>query len=367
MPVNSIKQRQQDGVYRRGVLLGMTMAEIMILILFCLLMAFALRLDEFQEKLDQAETAQKLFDQLEEEAGSFDDAWTLLSDMQVTVQQFGSDVLNEIAEQIEGDRAYRREEMNEAITFGLKQYGVVKEELTQEGDEDQVTPDMVIEAIKQRMDAGEKYVEIEPVLGTLDSVKDSFEEATGREPSPDELGEEFQRLIADAAAWQAAGRGNLAEEYQAAVMENEDLKERMGRLDLALNKATDQLAGKGQGLEYPSCFQTTEGKTQYVFDIEFDEETMTLQALPVPGNELRWEKLNFDRISTGEPLEVKRYLAETIGVFKWSKENACNFFVRILDRTLAENKSQYKRMKRYIEYRFYTWESPKPVKKVSKV
>lgn len=358
--VNPIEVRQRDGVYRRGVLLGMTMAEIMILILFCLLMAFVLSLEEYQERIEQAEEAQQLFEELKAQVGSYDDAWTLLTDIRTVVKQLGTDALNEIAALIENDPSVRLEDVSVAVVAGLEQYNAIKAELAAE-TENLPSSEEVLEALGQRIADGKEYQKQSPVLEALQPIKDRLDRANGEEPSLEDFREAIRRMTADAEAWNAENQGDLAQQFQDAQIQNLDLEERIGRLGQALTKATDQLAGKGQGLVYPSCFQTEEGKIQYVFDIEFTEDSMTLAALPVPGNEERWERLNFQRISTGEAVSVARYLAETRDVFDWSKANACRFFVRILDRTLAENKRQYKVMKRNIESRFYTWESPRSV------
>jgi len=362
MPGNPYEIRQRDSVYRRGVLLGMTMAEIMILILFCLLMAFILKLETYEKEVEQTETAQALMDTLERIAGNYDDAWELLSSLEKVITTIGVDALGEVAELLEQRPDMTRDDILSAVGQGLSHYQNVQDALSA-STEQRPTPEEVAESIVARMTAGEHAIERAPETEALDALRSQVEDETGHSPSPEELRESVRELLADSKAWRSTEQGSIEAEYENSLLENQDLKERMGRLDKALVKATGQLQGRGQGqgLVYPSCFETPEGKTQFIFNVVFDESSMQLTALPVPGNEERWARLNFDRITTGDAIPVKRYLDETLAVFTWSEENACRFFVKIEDHTLAENKSQYKVIKRFIERRFYTYESLQPV------
>lgn len=360
MPVNPLEVRQRESVYRRGVLLGMTMAEIMILLLFCLLMAFVLRLDDYQDRLEQNEKAEKLLEDMAQTIGSYDDAWSMLSKLHTVVAQLGPDALNQIAAQISKDETTTLADIASAVDVGLKQYSSMKTKLTAKADEG-VTPDEVRQAIEQQMAEAEKYARLEPVAEALTALEEALQEANGRQPSAEELNEALQQMIAMADASQGEGNSTLAEKYNEAVALNQDLKERSNRLERALNKATDQLAGKGQGLVYPSCFVAEDGSTQYIFSVEFNEETLQLTALPVPGNEERWKQLQFDQITTGTGVVGERFTVETRPLFEWSEANACRFFVKVLDGTEAKNKQEYKAMMRLIEAHFYKKEVRLPI------
>ena len=85
-----------------------------------------------------------------------------------------------------------------------------------------------------------------------------------------------------------------------------------------------------------------------------------LPSAPVGAvSEAQFETIRSLGVLNGVALHCQ-YLDETRPVFNWSEANACRFFVRIEDHTQAMNKSQYKVMKRYIEYHFYTYEAPQP-------
>ena len=299
MTDNSIlRSRQRNNAHRRGVLLGMTMAEIMILLLFCLLMLFLLQRYDYQELAKQYEQVSKLIDTIQRNIGSYDDTWQFLSDAGAIAESIGPDAFIEAGKQVEKNPSFPPEDITKAIDL-------------------------------------------------YEQVESSILDADDEVPSPEDLQEKMEQMLTDVA--------DLPE----TKAENEELEKQNERLDEALKQALEQLEGKGQGLVYPSCFWTEDDKIQYVFHIEFDEETVHLTALPVPGNEEEWERLQFDRITTGDSISINQYLSETKHIFDWSVDNACRFFVRILDRTRAENKSQYKTMKRYIEYHFYTWEPPR--------
>ena len=359
MSVNPFEIRQRDSVYRRGVLLGMTMAEIMILILFCLLMAFVLRLETYEEKIEAADNAEQLIDALEQEVGNYDDTWELLSSLKSIVANIGADTLAEVIEVVEQHPDLTSLDVVKAVEQGLSRYAETMAALAN-AQESAPTPEDVTRALAEQTAAVERAQENAPAMEALDSIRAQVEQATGEAPTPQALKDAVQQMLAEAQAWRAADVGDVTEAYEITLLENQDLKERMGRVDKALAKAVKQLQGKGRGLQYPSCFETPDGKTQFVFDIVFDESSVRLTPLPVPGNEERWTRLKFDQITTGKAIPVKQYLDETRPVFNWSEANACRFFVRIEDHTQAMNKSQYKVMKRYIEYHFYTYEAPQP-------
>lgn len=353
LPVNPLEIRQRDSVYRRGVLLGMTLAEIMILVLFCMLMAFVLKLENYEKQLEHSDKARGLMEKIEQLLGEYDDTWTFLTAVETIVKAVGVDSLNSVANALQQHPDLTKDDIKSAVEQGLSRYTLVRSKL-QGTAESPPVPEAVSVALEEQLAAGEQAQKYRPAMEVVEAVRNQLSQDAGREPSSEELNDAVRQMLANYKALQVAGENGI----ESALLENHDLNERLVRMGKALAKATDQLNGKGQGLVLPSCFETSDGDIQYVFDIDFDEDSLHLVALPVPGNEQNWERLNFQQISTGKNLKIQQYLEETREVFEWSTANACRFFVRIHDNTRAENKSQYKLMKRKIEYRFYTFEPP---------
>ena len=385
LPPNPHEFRQRDAVYRRGVLLGMTMAEIMILLLFCLLMAFVLRLEEYEEIEEKIARIDEVTEAIDTKVGSYTDTWELLEALEKVASSIGLDALTEIVKSTAAEDASNPESVKETLQASLEHFNTVKDELTASTGEPASTEDVIQEmdrqieesqqwrassaerdayqALKQALEdsapgKGDPEQQANTAAALYSKLSQSFAEETGESPTPSELQDYLKKQLADAEAWAASGPGDLGEKYTSAIAANQELTDRVTRLDRALGKAKDQLQGKGQGLEYPSCFETPEGRIQYVYDVDFDEETVTLHELPVPGNEELKSRLPFEQITIDEAVGIEQYLAETRAVHQWSVENECRFFVRVFDNTSKENKGEYKRMKRRIEYRFYTFEAP---------
>ena len=371
MPTSFLEFIQRNRIYNRGVLLGMTLAEVMILFLFCLLMAFVYRLDkerkETEDKIRHTEKIDVAISYLQEQAGSYDDAWQILSKTLSLTPSIGVDTLNEIAAHIKQNSSASPEDITAAITGGLKRYQLAKDELTA-GKNAPPSPGDVKEFLQDRMAAGERAQDEESSMEALQEIQKLLDRAKGEKLSPEATKEAVRQILADLEDYekiqqllgQSEGKEFSSELTQEAV--NQILADaeayrnkyggRMERLEKALAKAKHQLHGKG-GLVFPSCFETKEGETQYVFAIEFDEKNLILNALPTPGNELLWHQLEFNAITTGESILVEQYKTETEPLYIWSVDNECRFVVKIIDRTQPHSKSEYKTMREAIEGHFY--------------
>ena len=301
------------------------MAEIMILILFCLLMAFVLQLEqlttqlkETESSLEQRELELDKYKKIEEESvglaglaealsqypGTIDDAWQKVITIEKATKKMGLDGLEDVVDAISnaGD------------------------------DQTPLSPE-----------------DIKTAVWIYYEQKKDFQESKARTPSNQEIAGEVKNQIE---------QGEYKEKYEREVAANQVLGDQVTQFANTLEAAESQLQNKGKGLVFPSCFRTPQGRTQFIYNIEFEENLLKLLEQPVPGNEAQKARLPFDIIKTDQDIDPEQYLDMAEQLYDWSVQNKCRFFVRIFDKTLDANKQQYKNMKRYIESRFYIWERP---------
>ena len=305
--------------YRRGVLLGMTMAEIMILLLFCILMAFVLRLEAFSDEEAKDEEVTRLIDAISKSGGDISDTWTAVRAASSIISVVGEHGLNEIKETVENSKFKLQDEIIDGVIEGLTFYEKLVEQLTEqiggEPSEDQISG-----AIEEAL----RHQNLGDIINKLESLADE------NNIPPEQIDEFVDDLLSKA---------KIAD-----------------RLSRALDKAEDQLAGKGQGLVYPSCFVDESDAIQYVYDVFFDEAGVRLEPIPVVGYDNEINELAFSQVTISSHIPIEQYITETEPLFLWSEQNKCRFFVKIYDQTAAQHKSRYKYMKRRIEYSFYTRE-----------
>jgi len=361
----------------------MTMAEIMILILFCLLMAFVLQLEEYEAIEEKIARLDELSNTLDQDSGTLEDDWQLISIIEKLATQVGLDTLVEVVDSLPNDSDISEKTVAEVLETSMEHYNLAKRKLEDSTGKTPSSKEIRDELQRQSKQSEDwekteqersAYQALKRSLGTDDVSREDLEDAVNaasetyaklfeaytkrydKDPSPEDLTSFSEEQLADAEAWRESDQGDIGEKYVEAISENQNLRDRVSQIDKALNKAKTQLRGKGQGLEYPSCFETPEGRIQYVYAVEFGEDTLKLIELPVPGNEELKARLPFDKIIVDQNIEPALYSSITRPIYEWSIQNECRFFVRVFDNTSAANKQQYKKMMRHIESRFYKWE-----------
>src|SRR5262245_58818451 len=114
--------------------------------------------------------------------------------------------------------------------------------------------------------------------------------------------------------------------------------------------------GKGlTGTEHPPC-SSTDGKPDFIFDAHLGSTTITLhdnELQEVAAKRADWptSEIKFDT-----PVTKGTFLSMTNALFQWSDAKQCRFFVRIVDDTLAHEKAIYKIQLRTVGYHFYYYE-----------
>lgn len=114
----------------------------------------------------------------------------------------------------------------------------------------------------------------------------------------------------------------------------------------------------GGGTVFPSCWTTPTGGTEFVFDVDLlsnpDGGRLIIHDGQVPGHEDEKARL-FSGVQFNQPLTDSDFLDETQQFYDFGTEQQpkCRFFVRVNDRTAAQDKSTFKVLLLTVEKNFY--------------
>ncbi len=331
--------------FPRGLVLGLTMAEIAILIIFVLLLALAALLARESERRQDAERKLVRYERIE----------TLLQD----------EALPEDPVVLRAALRERVEEHEDADRW---------RELAREIETTSPEPSVqeVVERIQQseigRMSPAEaeKLLAAHRAVETADAHADLEQamEAAGVEATPGELREMAAAMNA------AARRGMSPAEVQEAIESRDELEAeaasaepavlagQLGRARERIERLEAQAAAQGRGTDHPSCWYDRDGTIAYLFDVALVARGFVVSLAQAPQHEAERELLPVGSVRTSRLLTEAQFLRQTLPVYEWSVERQCRFFVRAFDRVAADRKELYKRRMQVLESRFYKNANP---------
>lgn len=336
--------RTQTRFYQRGMVLGLTMAEIVTLMIFALLLALAALLkhkDQTITALQQMVTTQDteiaaLHEQITagpspvSQENRFSEMFRELSlarqeateaRQQVAALQEQAQTLNQIVTQFapaqmatappatQSAWISERLALAEALTWMVHAAGLRPE-----------NPQMLLTTIEQWL----------PSLIVLRTALD-------RHGSTDHSIDEFVQ--------QTLGRLHQAERH------NTTLQGQLRNLQQVCTRG-------GKGTEKPACWASPEtGAPEYIFRVALRSTGIIVWDNALPYRREEQQQLPPTR-DFGVVLSPSRFLTATQPLFEWSTAHNCRFFVRVLDRTRANEKATYKHHLRIVGQQFYYYEDP---------
>lgn len=283
--------------YRRGLVLGLTLAETLLLVLFILLLVYA-ALGQQRDK--------KMKDQ-EDQIASL----SLRIDSGV-------------------DRLARE----------LTQSGIASnpDELSRKLN--RLTDEMARNAQLQK-DLS-TYQRLVPTASEAKQLADAFDVQQSPETPLQILDRHLARTTTAPATTTSDAPKTLAEALAA-------LERMSGELDYYEHQ---QLTA-GNGLSYPPCWQR-DGRIVYMYDALLLDDGLRLSVTDDrTGLDLAGLRANGAEPPLGQTITRQTFLAQTKGLHAWSVTQGCRFYARIIDGTSAGNKSGYIQARRAVEDRFY--------------
>ena len=305
---------RQDRSYRRGLVLGFTMAEIMVLILFAILMALAatiLSKDERIKVLTQASGSNAV-----ESALLVQEIRRVFPNAQTIDEQF-----KEIRMAIQNSKELEvvRREL-EKLRSELENYKELKDILEKAKSATQITPEEIAKdallgkEIKEFAKNQNPPIDPNDVKSALKSVKQSTD--------------------------MASQKRSLEKEVETLKGQAINLTERLG----------------GRGTEYPPCWVSPTGKLEYIFDIALNSNGYIVRDRKLPNRQEDQALLPIQQIVFDTLVSSATFSKQTDALLSWSKAHNCRYFVRIYDQTGSQEKDIYKRQERILQQSFYSYE-----------
>jgi len=346
-------------------MLGFTLSEVSLLLLFCLLLVLGSRLVQLSEERDEAEgqlqrkqeTIATLTEQIESQralvervrrqaggdaADSFDDVFRDLVLAQ-KVRAERDDLQKEVAGLSERDAELARVEM------------VIRKL----GGDSAVAPSDGVLALHSEWHRREQGVMAKngKLLADLETKEKSVTAivlAAGR----GEEGEANEKRAVDeavAALRERVALRTIAEQTVGSARPGELLSDLRHGLELLVEKRkklTGEQKGLGKGASYPPCWRNPEtGKPDYLFAVRLREAGLIVYDMIPPHRAAERPSLRIDQVRFGELLSSDAFRQATGDVFQQSEQADCRHFVKVFDET--DSKATYKSQLQVVEGHFY--------------
>lgn len=295
----------QEQFYRRGLVLGFTLAEVAVLIIFALLLALSWHLAAKEKKIDGLSQTLK-----EREAAvvKLTEHKRVLEERVARGDDF-DDLFREL-EQVKEQRA-----VGEQANVALRE----KVETLKEKNE----------VLEDRTAITEKLMKIARKAGM--SAED-----------PEKTFEKF--------ASQLEGLKKIKEEMKAAGLDDSQTKD-------FLRNAQRKLDGLGKGTEMPACWTSRDtGKPEYIFNTALTSVGIIIQDNTLPHRVEEQAQLPLLAMVFNKEVRPEQFQVITRAVYDWSVKKKCRFFVRVYDLTKEGEKKLYKYHLRTVGEHFYYFE-----------
>jgi hypothetical protein len=305
--------------FRKGLVFGLTLAEVMLLLVFMLLLALGAMLKAAEDRANE----------LEARANRAAAAEGRLAQ---ALQQFAP-----------GASAHQVQEwVRELIATGV----------TAEDNNDlRERLEKAAQALTQVDSAAvQTGLASPPASGTAmaPNERQAAQEARWQEVSEtvDDAMSELRALRAANAALQAGDQREIAKQLTEAKLENE-------RLQGTVAYAQRRLEDLGRGTERPACWANAQGRPEYIFEVDLSAAGISIRDRRLPHRAAQQAQLPTRSIQFGRALSPQEFRAQTRPLFDWGEQRQCRFFVIANDRTGATQKEIFKLRLRVMEERFY--------------
>lgn len=308
--------------FRKGLVFGLTLAEVILLLLFMLLLALGALLKEAQDKAAGAEGAalraaaaenrmkQLLTDYAPNASPPEVEKWVL--------ELVNSGVGEEQAKQAVAQLAKATDALA-VVDSAAIEAGVLKPKPVTQAPS---TRNERAPAEEQRWT--EAAVAADKGLGELRALRETNRVLEGKDGT------------------------SAAVELRKALLENERMK---GTVAYSQRR----LAELGRGTERPACWANSAGRPEYIFQVVLSGAGITLYDRKLPHRAEQQTTLPIGMIAFGRPLSMNEYRAQTRPLFNWGEEHECRFFVIAVDSTGVAQKEIFKQRLRVMEEHFYKY------------
>jgi hypothetical protein len=308
-----ITSRARDRIFRRGLILGWTLAEIILLIVFALLFAIAaltLKLGDLPKlKLDLQHLADSLRD---------------------TQQQ-----LTELRRENE----FRRSLLSE--------------------------PEQIDDIFHELWLVADENASMKEELSRLSEDKKSYEGLNSLIERQTSAGQDastqLQQLIQKAK--EAAEAQKLLEQYGLKFADLPRILERLKELSAQLANNKGQVKNleaslaktRGGGNDKPPCWADADGHPDYIFNVTLASGGIMVHDNKLPNRIDEEKSLPIGEVSFDRVLSDDDFIDQTEPLFSWGdgRDVKCRFYVRVFDNTQSSEKVLYKQLLDAVNRYFY--------------
>lgn len=312
--------RDQNRSYRKGLILGFTMAEISILIIFCLLLATSFIVQKKEQEMAKIVAENNK-----------------LQEVKRALKKLG---LNSISQ-------HKFDEFFQELKRVDEKNQIIEklEEQLDKSKNDSKRLERIIQILPAQKTANET---LEKTLGQIikeseftKQLKGALKDINLQESSPQIMAEILNST---------GNIKNVMSEKIEALIEAERLKGQLANAQSKLEKL-------GKGTEMPACWADPKtGKTEYIFKIDLMSNGLSIHNQNLPKRENEQKLLPINSIQFDQVLNQNAFLTQTFPLSQWSIKHNCRFFVLVNDRTEPNQKNIYKTMLRSLESHFYKFE-----------
>jgi hypothetical protein len=308
-----IGSARDDRQFRRGVVLGLTMAEALLLLIFLLMLILAIKLKGQSTEITKLE-------QEKTEAQSTLAAIQPILDKLPKQQKF--DITQDymrMKQQL--DLANARLKDAELSVDLVNQATAALPDMKPEDAAKALLNEAIIG--RQALDAARKIAPNVPPEQAVQALLDAA--LIGQAVSKDSNAP--QQLLASAAACHS---------------DLQSCKNQTVYLNSKLNAKTG-------GFDLPPCWADKTGKIQYIFDASLQDDGIEIDDKDVAGREADQAKLPLSRVHFNQVMGRGDFAAAFQPLLDWSNQHGCRFYVRLYDDMKTADRSAYKDLRGTVE------------------
>ena len=305
MPSRTADEREQ----RRGLILGLTLAEVLLLLLFLLLLVLSSQIKTWRDRYEQLDGTLEELKPLQEAVtagGALD-----VKNVQELVTRFQN--LQNSEREISRLKAENADLAKQSEL--VKSLGGVSDSKLRD----------VTSAIKRaaEIDPNDPPAALKRALDVIERLGTSTRPDQVRPLSEMTAGPELEQKVASLEA------------------DREQIRRERDNL----------MRGPGNGLTYPSCWTTATGQTEYIFDVTLSDAGVRVRnATAARANDKAWGIVGpFARDTT---INENVFIGATKKLFEWSKGQNCRFYTIVRDAT-GSSKARYKHLQQMVQGNFY--------------
>lgn len=312
MATRAADEREQ----RRGLILGLTLAEVLLLLLFLLLLVLGSQIRTWRERYEML-------------GQTLDD----LKPMQAALASSGvSDVRNvqELVERFQKLQATEKE-----VSRLRSDNAELRSENADLSKQSELTKSL-------RLISKDRVPEVTDLLRRASEIDPNDPPA-------------FLKRSLD--VMDRLGRGTTPEQVKplSEMASSKELEEKLGSLEADRDKIRRErdnlMRGPGNGLTYPSCWTTSTGQTEYIFDVTLgDTGVLVRNATPARANDPAWSLVG--QFSREAMINENVFIGATKKLFESSVAQKCRYYAIIRDAT-GGSKARYKHLQQLIQGNFY--------------